>query len=89
LSTANRSALEDDYKLLNKIYKELLKSNDSANITLMGDSAGGNMALVMAQQLKLAKLPKPCKIILISPPVDFGTNSIIAKQLADHDPVLP
>ncbi|GHU31757.1 hypothetical protein FACS1894166_03790 [Bacilli bacterium] len=75
--------------MLLTLYRDLLKNTISSCINLMGDSAGGNIVLSMAQQLKVLKLPKPANIIAISPAVDFSTNKEVGEQIADLDPVLP
>lgn len=50
-------------------YKRLTEEDGNSNIILMGDSAGGNLAIVFLQYLK--KLKKPCtyprSLVLISP----------------------
>ncbi|GHU47636.1 hypothetical protein FACS1894218_2470 [Bacilli bacterium] len=89
LSTKSHSSLRDSFEMFNTIYKNLLKNTISSNITLMGDSAGANMALVMAQQLKILQLPKPAHVILLSPAVDFNIDDSTGKKLSAIDPILP
>lgn len=56
-------------------------------VTVLGDSAGGGMALATAMQLRDAAVPAP-RVILISPSLDlsFGDPAVVA--LAASDPWL-
>lgn len=50
-----------------KIYKEILRRGiDPKNIIVIGDSAGGNLALALSVYLKENKIPQPKLMILIS-----------------------
>lgn len=61
-------------KLIN-LYREILKEkNDQASVHLMGDSAGGGLALGFTYALIDQKLAQPQNLILISPWLDL-TNS--------------
>ncbi|GMO13245.1 MAG: hypothetical protein Ta2E_02180 [Mycoplasmoidaceae bacterium] len=71
LSTENYSSQEDTNKFLMELYKKILETNKFKSITIMGDSAGGNFALVLAQQVKVNKLRTADNIILISPCLSF------------------
>jgi acetyl esterase/lipase len=54
----------------------------------MGDSAGGNFALILAQQIKIKKLKRPKNIILFSPLLSFYVGEEDSKKIKE-DPVLP
>lgn len=59
------------FDLMTHIYRNLLDSVSSSDqIIIMGDSAGGNIALSYAQYLNEINLPQPGHIITISPVVD-------------------
>ena len=63
------------------VYQALLDSGVSpTSLTLMGDSAGGGLALATLQALKAAGTPLPCATILFSPWVDLTLG-----QLFDTD----
>ena len=57
------------------------------NVSVLGDSAGGNIALVAVQELVRRGDPVPSRLVLSSPPLD-ATLSNPAIQFVD-DPVLP
>ena len=51
---------KDNVRTVMDIYKYLFKPGNSQKIVLMGDSAGGGLALVMAQIIKNERItPKP------------------------------
>ncbi len=62
-------------------------SKDSRQeIILMGDSAGGGLALALAQHIAAEKIqPIPAKIIMLSPWLDISMSSEISKELAGND----
>lgn len=75
-------------RLLN-LYKDLLQEVDSASkITLMGDSAGGGMAMGLADSLVEAGLNQPKDLILISPWLDIATNNPMIEAFQEVDPSL-
>ena len=55
---------------------------------LMGDSAGGNLALATLLKAKDSKLPLPAAVVAISPATDFtgGSPSLVTK--ASVDPII-
>lgn len=56
-------------------YKGLLRAGYNPNkIILMGDSAGGNLALSLAVYLRDNNLPQPKAIVLLSPWTHIGTE---------------
>ncbi len=55
------------------------------NIILMGDSAGGNLALALALKLKKAKLPMPAAMVFMSPFVDLSLSFDSHKRNLDVD----
>jgi acetyl esterase/lipase len=80
------SAYKQNISLLVKTYKEVTKSFKK-NITIMGDSAGGNLAYVLAQHIKQEGLITPKNIIGISPAInlsDIGDkDEVVSKALID------
>jgi acetyl esterase/lipase len=70
------------------IYQELYDPGKE-EIILMGDSAGGGLALSLAQNINIKSImPKPSKIILLSPWLDVSMGSKIPKELAEKDLIL-
>ncbi|WP_416150060.1 alpha/beta hydrolase fold domain-containing protein [Salipaludibacillus sp. HK11] len=75
-------------KVLN-LYKEMLKSVESPQqLTIMGDSAGGNISLGLANLLKLEDLPQPKDIILFSACVDMVLDNPLIPGYEKIDPML-
>lgn len=63
------------YDFLFDFYKTCLNENPDKEIIFIGDSAGGNIALSFAEQLKIKKLKTPNKIILFSPCLDLTLSN--------------
>jgi acetyl esterase/lipase len=61
----------DTNKFLLDVYKVVLENKKLKSITIFGDSAGGNFALILAQQIKVHKLRRPDNVILVSPALSF------------------
>ncbi|WP_411842262.1 alpha/beta hydrolase [Salinicoccus sp. HZC-1] len=78
---------EKSYDLIMKLYKELSDSGYE-KIILMGDSAGGGLALGFAQMLRGENVKQPGEIILISPWLDISLNHKDIKKYEQVDPML-
>ena len=79
---------ETCYKLCVEYYENYLKANDCGKIVIMGDSAGGGLALGFAEVLRDKGDVCPEELILISPGADMTlTNSDIQSYVA-KDPML-
>lgn len=82
-----------DYKatneLITNLYKDALNNVDSPKqVIVMGDSAGGQIALSFAQLLKQQQLPQPGHIILISPVLDATMSHPEIPKYLKKDPML-
>ncbi|GLR26235.1 flavin-containing monooxygenase [Limnobacter litoralis] len=70
-------------------YQALLaKGISPAQITVMGDSAGGGLAVALALQLKALGLPQPAGLGLISPFVDPAMSGESLRTKANEDPMV-
>lgn len=78
--TAMKVALEA-YRYLDGIY-----GNDK--ITLMGDSAGGGLALSLAMELFLQRMPQPARLVLLSPWLDISLAHPQAREKNHNDVML-
>ena len=58
------------------------------DVTVAGDSAGGNLALVLTHQLKAAGRRLPARLILFSPWTDMTASGKSYEEKADLDPML-
>jgi len=67
---------------------QLIAENGARSVGLFGDSAGGGMALAVAQQLRDRGFPPPRATVLISPWLDIsGTDPRLA-EISPRDPWL-
>ena len=69
-------------------YRSCLEANDCGKVVFMGDSAGGGLALALAEQLRDAGDDGPEELILISPWVDVSMSNEDMEFYADMDPML-
>ena len=80
---------KDTYPKILNLYKEILGTIESSNqLTIMGDSAGGNITLGLAHLLKMNHLPQPKDIILLSACVDMGLENPLIPEYEEKDPML-
>jgi monoterpene epsilon-lactone hydrolase len=71
------------------VYQQVLKQGYApAAVALMGDSAGGNLALATAVRAREAALPLPSALVLLSPWLDFAEEGAAYRTTTD-DPILP
>lgn len=70
------------------LYKSLTAKTASKNLFILGDSAGGGLALALAQRIKQEDLPQPKHLFLLSPWVDITMTNPAIKQVDSSDPIL-
>ncbi|MDZ7821329.1 MAG: alpha/beta hydrolase [Candidatus Marinimicrobia bacterium] len=70
------------------LYREVLNDAGNSALALMGDSAGGGLALALAQVLKKRKIPQPARIVLLSPWLDISMSNPQIAQVDKEDPIL-
>jgi acetyl esterase/lipase len=71
------------------VYRWLLgKGYRGADVAVMGDSAGGGLALAFALSARDKKLPAPAAIAVLSPATDLSQASDTRQTLAAVDPIL-
>jgi len=68
--------------------RELIERAGNSNVTFAGDSAGGGIALALAQQLHDQSLPLPARLVLLSPWLDVTLSDPSQPALARIDPIL-
>src|SRR5699024_7178341 len=72
-----------------EFYRQQVKTVErGANMVLMGDSAGGGLALALAQLLKEKQHKQPEQIILISPWLDVSLSNPEVTPIEKQDPFL-
>ncbi|MGE7839903.1 alpha/beta hydrolase fold domain-containing protein [Lysinibacillus sp. NPDC093712] len=80
---------KDAYSKILNLYKEILGTVESINqLTIMGDSAGGNISLGLGHLLKMEDLPQPKDIILLSACVDMSLSNPLIPEYDEKDPLL-
>ena len=55
----------------NQVYQEIVRRDDSRQVAVVGESAGGNLALTVVQHARRSMLPMPQKVALLSPWCDL------------------
>ena len=78
----------DAYADLTALYRDLLDKNPDSRIALMGDSAGGGLALGLAEYWRDEGLPLPDRLILFSPWVDVSMDNSDILPLTAIEPIL-
>lgn len=61
---------KDVFEMVEPLYKEIVNSVGADNLIVMGDSAGGGLALALEEKLSQDNIEMPSKTILISPWLD-------------------
>lgn len=89
LSKKGYSAINDDIRFLLEVYKEMLRNFSNNSISIIGDSAGGTLTLVVGQQIQKAKLLPPKNLICLSPLVKMSQDTCEIIQSSNKDAVLP
>jgi monoterpene epsilon-lactone hydrolase len=80
---------KDTFKQVSSSYEMLVEQYPEDNIILMGDSAGGGLALAFTQKLIKENHEKlPVKIVLISPWLDISMSNPTIKNLESSDHIL-
>jgi epsilon-lactone hydrolase len=78
----------DAYPFLTAVYRQLLADVDASAVTLVGDSAGGGLALGFGQTLLGTDLPQPRRLVLISPWLDLTLSHPDLPAVELRDPWL-
>lgn len=76
---------QDVFEMIIPVYEKLLQKIDSQNIIIMGDSAGGGMALALCEYLQEKQIIEPSKLILISPWLDVTLENPEIEKIEPYD----
>lgn len=71
-----------------EIYRTMLEEVEANDLVVMGDSAGGGLALALTQQLASLGEPLPKEVILISPWLDITLRNASIDAIESKDPML-
>ena len=80
--------VHDVFDFLLPLYDEVASTAGSANVTLMGDSSGGGIALALAQLLREKRREQPGNVILLSPWLDASLSNPEVPVFNKIDPFL-
>lgn len=83
---APQHTFTEAYAMLEALYADL--AADAAELTVMGDSAGGGLALGFAQTLRDTGRPLPRALALITPWLDIACRSPRIAEIEPSDPWL-
>ena len=85
---APQHTYREAYPFLTAVYRDLLAQVDASTVSIVGDSAGGGLALGLAQTLGGAGLPQPKRLVLISPWLDLTLSHPDLPTVEARDPWL-
>lgn len=84
---APKYTYKDNFDILQQVYADIARQH--SNVVLMGDSAGGGLALALAYHVMEHSLPLPTNIVMFSPWLDISLcNPDISKDVIRSDPFL-
>jgi len=69
-------------------YQKALETYKPEDITIMGGSSGGNVALSILTRLKQEKMQMPNEAIVYSPFIDYASENPDIEEIDKRDPVL-
>jgi acetyl esterase/lipase len=76
------------FGMVMEVYRDLLSEASPSDIVFIGDSAGGNMAVVLTMLAAHDGLPSPGRHVLISPGLDMSLSNPQVFEAAKDDPWL-
>lgn len=78
----------DAFDLLKEHYQRLLETHAPESIVLMGDSAGGGLALAFAQHLAESGQPQVGRVVMLCPWLDITLSNPDIPKVLKRDPLL-
>lgn len=79
---------KDVFYMIEPLYKEIINKTEKENLIMMGDSAGGGLALALAEKMGQENIAQPKHIILLSPWLDVTMSNPKISEIEKLDPVL-
>lgn len=79
---------KDVFDMMEPFYKEVIKNIKTEKFIVMGDSAGGGLALALMQEMGEQGFKMPDKLILISPWLDTTMQNPEISKVQENDPML-
>ena len=82
---APKYTYKDALKMSEPLYKEIITKESTGNLIIMGDSAGGGLALGLEEKLANSNIELPKKTILISPWLDSTMSNPKISEVQPYD----
>ncbi len=76
------------FAMIDPIYRTVLKKSPPEQVVVMGDSAGGGMALALCQKMAREGVPQPGWTVLLSPWLDVSMENPEILQVQKKDRLL-
>lgn len=76
---------KDVFEMVEPLYKEIVDKIDAKNLIVMGDSAGGGLALALMEKISKEDMEIPENIVLISPWLDVRLTNPKIKEVQKKD----
>lgn len=83
------ATVRDTVPVTEAAYEKILAEFPNDQVVLLGDSAGGGLALVLLEHLRDNALPMPVGSVLVSPWSDLEMSDLALEKRAAKDPELP
>ena len=78
----------DTFNMMEPLYKAIIEKIEIKNFVVMGDSAGGGLALALVEKMGEENVAMPNQTILISPWLDVRLNNPKISEVEKNDPML-
>ena len=85
---APENKANETIQMILNTYQNIISQDQCKNIIVMGDSAGGGLALALTLIIRDKKLYLPAHTILISPWLDIRLNNPLIADIDNLDPIL-
>lgn len=85
---APQANCKETFSFIEALYLKLITDYPTKRIVFMGDSAGGGLALGLAQDLKIGNIKQPDEIIVFSPWLDVTMSNPDIEKLDKEDKIL-
>lgn len=85
---APHSTCEQVYSYLNELYLEMIAKYSPDDIIIMGESAGGGLALGFTMYLRDQNMPQPNQLILLAPWLDITMSNPEILKTDKQDKIL-
>lgn len=79
---------DDVFDMAVPLYKEIISKVNNNDLILMGDSAGGGLALALYEKMTTEFIDIPSKTVLISPWLDVKMQNEKINELSKNDDIL-